>query len=153
MLLKIKIKRLTEIEELKSSNKHLEIQLNEVNSKNMELVKDKEKLITNSINISNELNMMRENLKNSTTIIEHNCKVNAIIKEEKEALMRSLRESEEKLAKINHGQKKLKMTMKYLKQENDDLNSKQNNLCETNKNLISEKDEFVRVSVFLKFKS
>lgn len=122
------------------------MQLSEVNSKNMELIRDKEKLITNSINISNELNMMRDNLKNSTTIIEHNCKVNAIMKEEKEALAKSLRESEEKLSKINNGQKKLKVMMKYLKQENDDLNNKQNSLCETNKNLLGEKEECVKVT-------
>lgn len=123
------------------------MKISEVNSKNMELLSDKDKLIANSLTISNELNMMRENLKNSTTLIEHNCKVNSILKSEKEALDRALREGQEKLAKINSGHKKLKMTIKYLKQENDNLNSKQNSLNEACKNLAAEKDECIKVSI------
>lgn len=113
----------------------------------MELVNDKEKLIANSIGISNELNMMRENLKNSTAIIEHNCKMNAILKNENEALEKSKRESEEKLVKIANGYKKFKMTIKYLKQENENLMSKQSGLNDTNKILLVEKEEFIKVTI------
>lgn len=137
--------RLTEVQELKTTNKHLEAKLNEVNTKNMDLIHDKEKLITNSINLSNELNQMRENLKNSTTLIDHNCKVNNILKSEKDGMVERLRESEEKLTKINSGHKKLKMTIKYMKQENDELTSKQAGLNETNRNLQAEKDECLKV--------
>lgn len=138
-------KRSIELDEMKERQQQLEAKLSERHEEIGKLTNEKEKLCVDLRQSRKELNDLRENFKSSSMFIENSCKINNILKDERDTLEKAAKEAEDRLRAAKNSHKKLKLSAKTLRDENQELNKKLNDLLKNNKSITTEKEDYIKV--------
>lgn len=131
-----------------------EVKLGNQNKKILKLIEQKESIELELKQFQTELTDVKAKLKNSSVFIEHSCKANSLLKEEKDALDDLFKEIEAKLKvtkneyeKLNENYGKLEIGNNELKLEIEITNKKLNESKKMNELLFHEKEEHLKVFI------
>ena len=140
---------------LASQLEKCEAKLNAQSQQIQQLTEYKSNLESQYKQSASELNEVKFRFQNSTSLIQHSCKANSLLKEEKDSLEKILQDNAVKLKSLKSEYDQLKEKYSQAESQNSELkldgelvSKKISELIKLNEILTSEKEKIINVNIF-----